>query len=91
MIDLYRAFISIPDQKAPPSLGIVFNPNVMNVDFLTCHSNTAPTVLRPMQQMENQPNDRYFRKLGLEPGSMHLPRSQFQYSIDCAKPALLWP
>ena len=76
------------DPKAPPSLGYSFQPQyVMNVDFLTCHSNTAPTVLRPMRQTENQPNDQYFCKLGLEPGSMHSPKSQVQYSIDCAKPA----
>ena len=48
--------------------------------LLTCHSNTAPTVLRHMRQMVNQPNDLYLRKLGLEPGSMHSPRSQVQYS-----------
>ena len=60
----------------------------MNVDSLTCHSNMAPTVWRPMSQTVNQPNDLYLRKLGLEPGSMHSPRSRVQYSIDCAKLAL---
>ena len=68
-------------------ISAVFKPNVMNVDSLMCHFNTVPTVLHPMQQTVNQPNDRYMCKLGLEPGSMHSPRSQVQYSIDYAKPA----
>ena len=60
----------------------------MNVDSLTCHANTAPTVLRLMRQTGNQPNDRYLRQLGLEQGSMHSPRSRVQYSTEGAKPAL---
>ena len=56
-------------------------------DSLMCHSSTAPTDLHPMGQTENQPNDRYLRQLGHESGSMHSPRSQVQYSTDCAKQA----
>ena len=41
-----------------------------------------------MRQTVNQPNDRYLRKFRLEPGSMHSPGSQVQYSIDCTKPTL---
>ena len=33
------------------------DPKAWNVDSLTCHSNTAPTVLRPKRQTVNQPND----------------------------------
>ena len=59
----------------------------MNVDLLTCQSNTAQTVLRPMRQTGNQPNDRYLRRLGLEQVTMHSPRSQVQYSTDRGNPA----
>ena len=86
VIDLYRAFISKTDPKALPSLGYSFHPQCNECGlFNVCHSNTAPTVLRPMRQTVSKPNDRYLGKLGLEPGSMHSPRSQVQYSIDSAK------
>ena len=50
------------------------NYNVCRRALLTCHSNTAPMVLRPLRQTRDQPNDRYLRQLGLELGSMHSPR-----------------
>ena len=57
VIDLYIVPLSQRlTQRRRHNYGIGFNPNVMNVDSLRCHSNTATAVLLPMRQTGNQPN-----------------------------------
>ena len=79
VIDLYRAVIAKNVPKAPPSLGYSFNPNVMNVDSLTCHSNIALMVLALCNIRWTSLTLDICANWGLK---------RVQYSIDCAKPTM---